>query len=121
MKTASAPVIQTTDELAAELKQYVRENLNLSALSDSELYEAIEKTVIMRTENTSFSIEEKVEITESVYSSIRGLGVLDIIMKDEAVTEVMINGYDSIWIEKCSENWITVLKVMFILRIQYSV
>ncbi len=100
MKTASAPVIQTTDELAAELKQYVRENLNLSALSDSELYEAIEKTVIMRTENTSFSIEEKVEITESVYSSIRGLGVLDIIMKDEAVTEVMINGYDSIWIEK---------------------
>lgn len=53
-----------------------------------------------RTSLISLSVEEMVNISESVFSSIRGFGILDMIMKDDSVTEVMINGCDSIWIEK---------------------
>ena len=39
-------------------------------------------------------------MVQQVYSSIRGLGLLDSIMQDDSITEVMINGPDHIFIEK---------------------
>jgi len=38
------------------------------------------------------SIEQRVSIVEQVFSSIRGFGLLDSIIKDDTITEVMING-----------------------------
>ena len=46
------------------------------------------------------TIEERVDITERIFNSIRGLGLLDSIIKDDQITEVMINGPDDIFIEK---------------------
>ena len=45
-------------------------------------------------------IQERVNLTDELYSSIRGLGLLDMIIKDDDITEVMINGTDEIFIEK---------------------
>ena len=46
------------------------------------------------------SIEQKVSIAEQVFSSIRGFGLLDSIMKDDSITEVMINGPKAIFVEQ---------------------
>ena len=46
------------------------------------------------------SIEDKLDIVQRVFSSIRGFGLLDSIMKDDTITEVMINGPDNIFIEQ---------------------
>ncbi len=83
-----------------EFQKLVRENYCLPDYQDDELFEVIRKLVTDRTEGMALTIDEKVNITEGVFSSIRGFGVLDMIMKDDSVTEVMINGCDSIWIEK---------------------
>ena len=83
-----------------EIKTYVRENFSLSELSDEELFEKVKELVIKRTADMALPVSGMVTVTESVYSSIRGFGILDMIMKDDQVTEVMINGCDSIWIEK---------------------
>ncbi|MDD6081795.1 MAG: CpaF family protein [Oscillospiraceae bacterium] len=99
--TAALQVNSDTEEsVVSELRRYVRDNFSLSELSDDELFDSVSRLVIEKTGGTGMSIDEQVGITESVYSSIRGFGVLDMIMKDDSVTEVMINGYDSIWIEK---------------------
>lgn len=87
-------------ELVDELKQFVSENLPLFKMSDEELEEKIEELVAQRTSGKYFSIEEKVDITQQVYSSIRGFGLLDTIIKDDTITEVMINGPDNIFIEQ---------------------
>ncbi|MBE6841916.1 MAG: CpaF family protein [Ruminococcus sp.] len=86
--------------MTTELKAYVMENFNLSEMSDDELYNKIEQEVIQRTTDTFLSIDDKVDIIERIFSSIRGLGLLDIIMRDDSITEVMINGYDNIYVEK---------------------
>ena len=97
--TAALQVNSDTEEsVVSELRRYVRDNFSLSELSDDELFDSVSRLVIEKTGGTGMSIDEQVGITESVYSSIRGFGVLDMIMKDDSVTEVMINGYDSIWI-----------------------
>ena len=46
----------------------------------------------------SYKLEDS--ILDTVYQSIKGLGILDKIIKDKAITEVMINGYDNIFVER---------------------
>ncbi|MCR5635788.1 MAG: CpaF family protein [Clostridiales bacterium] len=88
------------EKLVEEIKSYIADNLRLSELSDEQLEDEIERIIHIKTEGKYISIEQKINIKELVFSSIRGLGLLDSIIRDESITEVMINGYDHIFIEK---------------------
>ncbi len=83
-----------------KLKQYVVDNLPLNSLSDEELHLKIEEIAFDYMRDKYASIEERVAVVEQVYSSIRGLGILDSILSDDSITEVMINGKDNVFIEK---------------------
>lgn len=87
-------------EIVQELKKYVTDNLPLSELSDEELEERIRELCQNRIGNQYCSIEQRVEIVRQVYSSIRGLGLLDTIINDDTITEVMINGHENVFIEQ---------------------
>lgn len=87
-------------QLIAEVKRYVTENLPLSKMSDEELEEKIEEIVAQRIGSRYCSIEQRLNIIQQVYSSIRGFGLLDSIMNDDTITEVMINGPENIFIEQ---------------------
>lgn len=91
---------EAKQQLMNEIKEYVVNNLPINKLSDEELEEQIEDIAQQRMGGRYFSIEDKVELVEQVYSSIRGLGLLDMIMKDDTITEVMINGPEHIFVEK---------------------
>lgn len=87
-------------EFVAELKRYITENLPLSKMEDDELEAKVEEIVIQRIGDQYCSIDQRVSIVEQVYSSIRGFGLLDTIIKDDSITEVMINGPENIFIEQ---------------------
>ena len=88
------------DELIAKIKTMLLKNYTLSDFSDDDLQDEIGTILINETKGNYLSIEEQVQIISRVYSSIRGLGLLDSIMNDDNITEVMINGADNIFIEK---------------------
>jgi len=83
-----------------EVKSYISENLPLSKMSDEELEEKIEEIVLQRIGGRYCSIEQRLNIIQQVYSSIRGFGLLDTIISDDTITEVMINGPDNVFIEQ---------------------
>lgn len=87
-------------ELVATLKSYVLNEFPLSKLDDSELRSKIEELVLRKLAGENLLIDEKIEIVRDIYSSIRGFGILDGIMRDDTITEVMINGYQNIFIEQ---------------------
>ena len=87
-------------QLVAELKQYVTDTLPLSKMEDDELEAKVGEIVAQRIGNQYCSIDQRVSIVEQVYSSIRGFGLLDTIIKDDSITEVMINGPENIFIEQ---------------------
>ena len=87
-------------ELIAQIKKYVTENLPLSKMSDEELEEKVEGIVAQHIGGRYCSIEQRLDIIQQVYSSIRGFGLLDTIMSDDTITEVMINGPENIFIEQ---------------------
>ena len=87
-------------ELVASLKNYVLSEFPLSQLNDEELQVQIEGLVLKKLAGYSLLIDEKIAIVKEIFSSIRGFGILDSIMEDDSITEIMINGYDNIFIEQ---------------------
>lgn len=92
--------LEREKEFVVEAKRYITEYLPLSKISDEELLEKIEEIVIQKLDGEYCPIKQKTSIVEQVYSSIRGLGILDGILSDDTITEVMINGPKNIFIEQ---------------------
>ncbi|MCR5545615.1 MAG: CpaF family protein [Lachnospiraceae bacterium] len=78
----------------------VIENGNITRLSDSELINLISAITTDMTMDMHLSVSKKAELINRVFSSFRGLGILDSIMEDRSITEIMINGMEDIYIEK---------------------
>lgn len=91
---------QELEKIVYKIKSYIVDNVNLTTLSDDDLHNEIEKVYDRYCKDVYISIDDKVEIVRQVFSSIRGFGLLDTILKDDSITEVMINGPDNIFIEK---------------------
>ncbi|MBD9698781.1 CpaF family protein [Flavimobilis sp. GY10621] len=104
----------TPDELSSladSLRAAVLLDPALVRLDDDELESHIRTMLGERTSSSYLSISEQVNIVQQVYGSIRGLGLLDSLMADEAVTEVMVNGPDNIFVER--DGRVTRLDVSF--------
>ena len=87
---------QFTKEIKAQMVEYVTYN----EVSNEELKARIEEVVRSRAAEMYLTIDEEIEVGRKVYSSIRGLGVLDEILNDDNITEIMINGPDCIFVER---------------------
>jgi pilus assembly protein CpaF len=77
------------DVMIQETRQYIMDNLAITSMSNEELEDKIEELIFEKTKDGFFSIEEKVQIVQEIYGSIRGFGILDSILSDDNVTEVM--------------------------------
>jgi pilus assembly protein CpaF len=88
------------EQIVNDIRRYISENIPLSQMSDEDLERKIEDIATQKIGDAYISISQRVSIVQQVYSSIRGFGLLDSILKDETITEVMINGPDNIFIEQ---------------------
>ena len=99
---------QDRNELIALLKSEVHQNPDLTVMSDEELRRVIARALEEKGSRGggsgralfALNFKEKSYITTAVFESIRGLGVLGQIIGDPEVTEVMINGFDHIFVER---------------------
>lgn len=98
-------------QIVEQVWNYVTQNMSLSNYSDDQLEMKIEELVNQQLNGEYCQISQKVSIVQQVYSSIRGLGILDSILKDNSITEVMINGPNNIFVEK--EGRVTKLNKRF--------
>ncbi len=103
------------DLLIGRIKTEIHQNPDLTVLDDDELkclIEAVLDRTVERaaTENpelgrqvASINFRERRYILEAVFEAIRGLGILGQIINDPDITEVMINGYKDIFIERAGK------------------
>lgn len=87
-------------ERIEKIRSGVMSNPDFAGLSDEELDVRIAHEISKRFLPDELTVGERAELADQVYSSIRGFGLLDSILKDEDITEVMINGAKDIFIEK---------------------
>ena len=103
---------QSQSEIISQLKHEVQSHADLTNFSDEQLKmlitEAMNKRIMQAPDNSAaigkelqaLNFKEKRQIVSAVFEAIRGLGVLGRIILDADVTEIMINGYKDIFIEK---------------------
>lgn len=87
-------------EWVEKIRSSVLTNADFAGMSDDELDRFIVGEVERLLVDEQLTIGEKAELVDQVFSSIRGFGLLDSILKDDDITEVMINGPKEIFIEK---------------------
>ncbi len=99
-----------------EIRKLIAEhNPQYSELSDEKLKELAEKMYEVRLRQVQLNDPERAayysslnfrtrrNLIDSVYESIRGLGILGKIMADKSITEIMINGFDNIFVERAGK------------------
>ncbi|MDY4693326.1 MAG: CpaF family protein [Blautia sp.] len=92
---------EITNRLVLEIKRFLLEDaMTLSKATDEQLMVKIKEIIDQKLFNYHISPQERERIARMVFSSIRGLGILDEILADDTITEVMINGPDNIFVEK---------------------
>ena len=79
----------------------VREELDFSReMSDQEVYDCIDKVILREDRRFHVGVREKTVIRESVFNRLRRLDILQEFLEDDQITEIMVNRYDCIFIEK---------------------
>lgn len=78
----------------------VRELDSGTDADDEEIWECIEGHVLRMGHSVYLSVEEKKELIQRIFHSIRKLDVLQEMLEDREITEIMVNGPDHIFIEK---------------------
>jgi len=101
-----------SNEIIGQLKQEIQNHADLTNYNNAQLQKLITDALELKidyakakqhgsiAELLTLNFKEKRMIIAAVYEAIRGLGVLSKIVIDPTVTEIMINGYKDIFIEK---------------------
>lgn len=100
-----------TEEIG-KIREMVSRDPAYSELEDEKLREKIDEMLELRMKHcmasepetaayyTSISFRTRKSLADTIFESIRGLGILGKIIGDKSITEVMINGYDNIFVER---------------------
>lgn len=68
--------------------------------TDEYIRERISREMHLFSKDNIISVNDKDYISKRVFDSIRGLDVLEEFLRDDCITEIMVNGTDNIFIEK---------------------
>lgn len=91
-----------------EIGKSVREQMDMSMeVSDTQVYELIDQIILERTRGSHLNLRQKTRLREQVFNSLRKLDILQELLDDGQITEIMINGYDKIFVEKDGEVVLT--------------
>lgn len=89
------------NQLKEELQEEVMSILNLTVeIKDEVVYKVIDQVLVKRQKEEFFPLKTMMRIRRSLFNSIRRLDVLQDLIDQREITEIMINGYDQIFVEK---------------------
>lgn len=82
------------------VRKELYETERLSALSDDELRQKIDRIFVRQNGAKYLTVEDRVAAVNQIFSQLRGLGILDSLLRDDTISEIMINRFDRIFIEQ---------------------
>lgn len=83
--------MQTTDQSALKLRRIIEQRLQ----------------ELIDTEDTPLSFADKKEIVADVVDDILGYGPIEPLLNDSTVTEIMVNNYDTVYVEREGRLFLT--------------
>ncbi|MBO6883662.1 MAG: CpaF family protein [Marivita sp.] len=92
-------------EIKLELHRALLDNLNLAALdqaTESQLKEEIGAITneSLQEKGMVLNREERIALNQELYDEVKGLGPLETLLKDETVSDILVNGPHQIFVER---------------------
>ena len=101
MKTKDLRQEQYLEKLFAELKIDMVNRMDLRHdLNDEEVLDIIEEIILTKSFDQYLTIQERKNLADRVFNSIRRLDVIQPLIEDAGISEIMVNGYENIFIER---------------------
>lgn len=110
-RRVTAPSVSSAQDTYQDLKTRVQNKLlsGLDPSTDPTKVQEVRKTIqelfeqILAEENIVLSRPERARMYEQIAAEILGLGPLQMLLEDETITEVMVNGYRNTYIERAGK------------------
>lgn len=93
-----------------EIEEKIGKILLEREFSDQDIFAQIKDEVEKYSKKEYLNIDEKIAAVDKIYSRIRGFGVIDDLIDDDEISEIMINGYDQIFVEKSGRLYLSTLR-----------
>jgi pilus assembly protein CpaF len=92
-------------EIKLELHRALLDNLNLAALDQATEAELKEEISAITTESLQekgmvLNREERTALNQELYDEVKGLGPLETLLKDDTVSDILVNGPHRIFVER---------------------
>ncbi|MBP1807137.1 CpaF family protein [Rubellimicrobium aerolatum] len=92
-------------EIKVELHRTLLETLNLAALqtaSEQDLRQEIQSIAGETLERMGVAVtrEERAQLGQDLYDEVKGLGPLEALLRDDSVTDILVNGSRQVWVER---------------------
>lgn len=89
------------EEIKRRVKRLVQSQLDYSRdISDLEMQELIDEAMEKEKEIKLWKVSERRKLTDDLFHSFRGWDVLQELLDRDDITEIMVNGYKNIFIER---------------------
>jgi pilus assembly protein CpaF len=84
-----------------EIIEEVRSRIDLTKdIEDEEILDTVDELLLKKGKENYLSLSEKKNLRNDIFNSIRRLDILQELIEDNQITEIMINGYNNIFVEK---------------------
>lgn len=88
-------------QLQSHIRKEILQKLDMTReLKDEEIREIIESQINQEAKEHYISIQGRNKIQKDIFNSLRRLDILQELLEDGDITEIMVNGSDSIFVEK---------------------
>lgn len=95
-------------EVKERIKESVLEKLDFSKeMEDAQISNIIDAAIIESNKQYYMPVKERYKLSKELFFDIRRLGILQELIEDNTITEIMVNGTDSIFVERHGkiEKW----------------
>ncbi|MBO4749684.1 MAG: CpaF family protein [Lachnospiraceae bacterium] len=84
-----------------KVREHIREKMDYGRdYQDEEVGDLIDEEMLENPEMAWLTVDQRLRLKKELFDSMRRLDVLQIFVEDPSVTEIMINGMDSIFVER---------------------
>lgn len=91
-------------ELKTELQMEIRKKIDFGKeVTDEQIEDIIDEIIVKKSKIQFFSIDDRLRLRRELFYSIRKLDILQELIDDNTVTEIMVNGTESIFIERAGK------------------
>lgn len=87
-------------ELKKELKEEILQGISYQRqMTDEEISELIDERILERAERMPMSLRERLKLQKELFDSFRRLDILQELVDNPAITEIMVNGPEEVFVE----------------------